>query len=402
MKIFIYALIFLFTIFDYSNLNAQWVKTHGLDSISVECLAIDKGVIIAGTNGQGLYLSSNRGNNWLLVNNGLNGDLLFRALLVKDNYIFAGTYLSGAYISSDQGISWSAISGLAGQIINTWATNETSIFAGSDVAGVFISKDNGTDWSNSNGLTYPGNYVNALTINGPYIFAGTYQGVFLSTDEGIDWVSINGALSGFGVSAITSYGTDLFAGTNYGVYDSPSYSDSWYPCGDLGVVDCFAVDSPNVFAGFFPGGVSLSTNGGSDWNYINEGLKNIYIYSLAIDSVNIYAGTSNGVWARPLSDILESTSNRKDQIPSTFLLSQNYPNPFNPSTTINYSIPKQSNVLIKVYDVLGKQITTLINKNEPAGNYSVEFNANKLTSGVYFYMMQAGDFIQTKKSILLK
>ncbi len=91
-------------------------------------------------------------------------------------------------------------------------------------------------------------------------------------------------------------------------------------------------------------------------------------------------------------------------VPDNFKLYQNYPNPFNPSTTINYSIPKRSFVLLKVYDILGNEIATLVNGEENAGNYSVQFNSgiNHLASGIYFYKLQAGEFTATKKLILLK
>jgi N-acetylneuraminic acid mutarotase len=92
----------------------------------------------------------------------------------------------------------------------------------------------------------------------------------------------------------------------------------------------------------------------------------------------------------------------KNLLPKDFKLYQNYPNPFNPLTLINYSVPKSGLVSIKVFDVLGREVTTLINENKPVGNYSVQFNAAKLTSGVYFYRMQAGDFAQTKKLIMMK
>jgi len=89
-------------------------------------------------------------------------------------------------------------------------------------------------------------------------------------------------------------------------------------------------------------------------------------------------------------------------IPTRFLLSQNYPNPFNPSTVINYQLPKLSNVSLKVFDVLGREVVTLVNKEQPAGNYKVTFNAFRLSSGIYFYTLRTGDFIKTKKLVLLK
>ena len=97
----------------------------------------------------------------------------------------------------------------------------------------------------------------------------------------------------------------------------------------------------------------------------------------------------------------------KNLAPSKFALLQNYPNPFNPSTTISYSIPtfngKQSlNVTLNVYNTLGQKVATLVNKAQAQGNYSVQFNANNLPSGVYFYRLRAGNFVATKKMVLLK
>jgi len=90
------------------------------------------------------------------------------------------------------------------------------------------------------------------------------------------------------------------------------------------------------------------------------------------------------------------------KLPNEYVLEQNYPNPFNPSTTIKYSIPKQSNVTLKVFDVLSRELVTLINKQQPQGNYETEFDATDLTSGIYFYKLQAGKYVETKKMILLK
>ncbi len=94
--------------------------------------------------------------------------------------------------------------------------------------------------------------------------------------------------------------------------------------------------------------------------------------------------------------------NDKENVPAAFKLSQNYPNPFNPVTTINYSIPSNGNVQLKVYDILGREVASLVNETKTPGNYKVNFNANNLASGVYFYRLQAGNFIQTKKMILMK
>jgi hypothetical protein len=113
-------------------------------------------------------------------------------------------------------------------------------------------------------------------------------------------------------------------------------------------------------------------------------------------------------WNVAFTTDVEQTSG----LPSDFSLVQNYPNPFNPSTTIRYTIPnvtlspdkngKGSRVQLKVYDVLGKEVATLVNEEKPAGQYEVNFDAGNLSSGVYFYKLQAGSFVETKKMILLK
>jgi hypothetical protein len=89
-------------------------------------------------------------------------------------------------------------------------------------------------------------------------------------------------------------------------------------------------------------------------------------------------------------------------VAKTFVLFQNYPNPFNPSTKIKYSVPQSEIVQIKVYDILGKEIATLVNEEKPMGNYKIDFDGNNLSTGVYFYSMQAGSFTDTKKLILIK
>ena len=97
---------------------------------------------------------------------------------------------------------------------------------------------------------------------------------------------------------------------------------------------------------------------------------------------------------------------QNNSMPSSFKLLQNYPNPFNPSTTIRFELPLSGFVTLKIYDVIGNEVATLVNDYKPAGNYEVEFNTSNInhhpSSGVYFYQIKAGNFIQTKKMILIK
>ncbi len=113
--------------------------------------------------------------------------------------------------------------------------------------------------------------------------------------------------------------------------------------------------------------------------------------------LNYIFGTVDSVGQLP-TGIKQSDS----KIPMKFELSQNYPNPFNPSTIIKYSVPKGQLVTLKVYNMLGQEVATLVNNQQNAGNYEVTFNADKLASGIYFYTLNAGSFVSTKKMILLK
>jgi len=90
------------------------------------------------------------------------------------------------------------------------------------------------------------------------------------------------------------------------------------------------------------------------------------------------------------------------ELPTGYTLAQNYPNPFNPSTQISFAIPNSELVTLNIYDVLGKEVATLVDGAQSAGSYTVSFDASKLSSGIYFYTLKAGNFIETKKMILMK
>ncbi len=91
-----------------------------------------------------------------------------------------------------------------------------------------------------------------------------------------------------------------------------------------------------------------------------------------------------------------------NKVPESYELSQNYPNPFNPVTSIKYSIPKDGLVTITIYDITGKEMRKLVNEVKKAGYYNISFNASTLSSGIYFYRITAGDFVRTKKMVLIK
>lgn len=130
-------------------------------------------------------------------------------------------------------------------------------------------------------------------------------------------------------------------------------------------------------------------------------ITDYYIFLLGNDSLR-YSKWNAGSTFYPFTwTDYTSVENNYEPVQS-FVLSQNYPNPFNPTTKIGYEIPERSFVTIKVYDVLGKEIATLVNEEKLNGSYEVEFKSNGLASGIYYYRIKAGNYSQTKKMILLK
>ena len=108
-------------------------------------------------------------------------------------------------------------------------------------------------------------------------------------------------------------------------------------------------------------------------------------------------------WDKIFERILNTTNvNEENTSPEQLNLYQNYPNPFNPNTIIKYAIGKREYASLKVYDILGNEVVTLVNEINPAGIYEVEFNAEGLPSGIYFYQLKAGSFVETKKLTLLR
>ncbi|HSW54416.1 MAG TPA: T9SS type A sorting domain-containing protein [Ignavibacteriaceae bacterium] len=151
----------------------------------------------------------------------------------------------------------------------------------------------------------------------------------------------------------------------------------------------------------------IATTAGSISQYIDYGVSwaggGPYTASYKIRAKDTQSLTSvyTDIKTVPWGDVWKIGTG-KEEVISEYNLQQNYPNPFNPTTTINYSIPKNGLVTIKVYDILGKEVAELVNETKEAGNYSVAFNASSLASGIYFYTLTSGNFTASKKLILLK
>lgn len=167
-------------------------------------------------------------------------------------------------------------------------------------------------------------------------------------------------------------------------------------------VEEIVVSGTNIFAGNYSG-FYLSTNNGTDWIQKNEGFNPSHsINSLSIINNKFFAGISGqSVWSRLLAEII-GIRQISEVLPSAYSLNQNYPNPFNPSTKISYSLPQSQFATLKIYDAIGNEVVTLVNEKQNSGSYEVEFNANNLSSGIYFYSLKTDNFFETKKMILIK
>ena len=144
------------------------------------------------------------------------------------------------------------------------------------------------------------------------------------------------------------------------------------------------------------------TNGGKNWVKLFSG-TDYQFSSISFNKNKSWTIVGNG------GTILKTTNGGttfiKDQnieLPNNFILEQNYPNPFNPATTIQYQIPKLLHVTLKIYDILGRELATVVNEEQTIGKYEVEFNGSNYVSGIYFYQLQAGNYSSVKKMILIK
>lgn len=280
-------------------------------------------------------------------------------------------------------------------------------------------------------------FVRSLFVSGSALYAGALSsdvpisgskglgsgGIFMSTDHGTTWSDISYDLPNRDIMCIAQMDSLLYVSTLYkGVFRKGVGANSWthIPFPDsTNPVSCFCVDSLDsyLYAGTFcidsllyRHGVFCLTGNGTSWGSVSvPGLKDSTIISaLGVFGGNLYVGTGGtfgmdskyyGMLSVPNAiDVVRST----DETPSKFMLEQNYPNPFNPSTVIKYQLPAENFVTLKVYDVIGRDVSTLISERQIAGEHSAIFNGVGLPSGVYFYRLTAGNFSRTRKFMLVK
>ncbi len=434
MRSYLFIITLNFLIPLWQTTLAQWMQLNLPDN-DVRCLTIDGNLLFAGTH-RGVFVSHNAGDSWTEMNNVL-PVMYVSSLAVKDSIIFEGTEENGVFRSTDFGKSWQMVNNplFIGYRIKSLSiipkgNDSMNILAGA-LGGVYVSTDTGATWLQIDVFsTWGGPFLvleNAdeqLIIFASIFYGGELGGslIIRSSDYGLNWdYSSNGIP--YYYSYISSIVADaqnrLFASVyfpsvyNYQwqIFSSSDFGVDWYPISstlDSAITSMKATDISGIqaiFAGTENNGVILSTDEGLTWKQINDvSLEGSTVNTLEVFDQYIYAGTStSGLWKRSLSEIV--TSIKEDNInllAEGYILEQNYPNPFNPSTTIRYSIPTTEFVTLKVYDVLGKEVSTLVNEEKATGNYEVKFNSGNLSSGIYFYSLKAGKFSGTKKLILMK
>jgi len=391
-------------VFLSTNNGTSWTAI-GLTNSDVFSLAVSGTNLFAGTRGGGVFLSTNNGTSWTAVNSGLTNSFVL-SLAVSGMNLFAGTS-GGVFLSTNNGTSWTAI-GLTNSYVYSLDVSGTNLFAGTS-GGVFLSTNNGTSWT-AVGLT--NSFVSSLAVSGMNLFAGTSGGVFLSTNNGTSWTEVNSGLTNFDVSSLVVSGTNLFAGTwGGGVWRQP-------------LLEMIPVELISFIATANGKEVTLVWSTATELN--NQGFEVQRKFG-SNDFVTIGSVKGNGTTTSPnhysfvdkLIDVgkyfyrlkqidFDGTFEYSNEIEvevrvlDKFTLEQNYPNPFNPVTTIGYVLQEKSNAKVTILNSLGEKIAVLVNEEQDKGYHKVEFNGSKLTSGVYFYRLKAGEFISTKKMILLR
>ncbi len=427
-------LLILLITFSHSIFSQSWVSAGNIvnpgvrPSISVS--GINSAWIADGSlNSPKIFRTTNGGISWLTVPvSGINNEI-YCIWALNDNTAFAGEgYVNGnanLFKTTNAGLNWvsSLTTSSNGGYFNGLAFTKINgnLFALAIAERIYRSQNAGNNWIEINpGVNGVSNAQNSLMIiDNEFYGFGMNNGsarIRLTTNNSGSWITQQISVSGSYTSAIAFHSNKLFGvaatSTSLSMISRTTDGGNTWNNVDIGsgvTGTCYFVwvpSTPVVYILGSNGGIKRSTNNGLTWvTTPTPGVTNLTHFDF-IQSANVvygYAVSSNGNVIK-LTDTLGILTGviTNNNIPSDFSLSQNYPNPFNPVTAINYSIAENVNVKISVFDILGRQIAIPVNEFKNAGNYEVNFNAENLGSGIYYYRIEAGSFTDTKKMILIK
>jgi photosystem II stability/assembly factor-like uncharacterized protein len=401
MKIRSIAFVFALILFPALSF-AQWVQTS-LTAGEINTLTASGTNLFSGTNGEGMFRTTDSGANWTAINSGITNDTIL-SCATNGADLFAGSQSGGVFRSEDNGGSWVAVNaGLTNLRVSALLSNNTTLFAGTWCSGVFRSSDSGQTWISTNMGLPDTVYVNAFAISGTSLYvACDGQGVFRSTDGGATWTSASSGLTNTSVTVLTTIGADLFAGTfGNGIFLSGDSGVNWISDTSSMInpdVFSFATVGANLFVGTFHDELFCSSDIGQNWSsesgtqFLNDYLD--IFTALAVCGDDLFAATANsGVWHRPLSQMIGNSGVQTNVTTPT--LEQNYPNPFTRQTTIPFSLTQTEHVTITIFNVLGQQVAALADQEYDAGAHDVMWDAGSAPSGTYVCRIAAPEGIRT-------
>ena len=351
--------------------------------------------------------TTDSGNSWLEIQlAGMNNSIHF----VDNNLGWVCNSEGEIFKTTDGGINWVLKHTEAGkEITSVTFQDENFGIASGYYRTVLVTKDGGESWENVLTESYD-HLLNTYIYSSDQMFVIGGNGlVYRSSDNGKNWDSLNVGMPNalYGISFISP--TTGFAFGCCGAYfKTTDGGDTWQnhnyiTPGDIIYASDF-VDENTGWAVGELGWLLKTTDGGETWfengPAIEEEFRSVFFVN---EEIGFVAG-SNGTILKTINGGGSSTSvsDNGESGEMVFQLSQNYPNPFNPSTKIKWQSPVGSHQTIKVYDLMGKEVATIVDEYKPAGSYEFEYDASTLSSGIYYYQLITESFSETKKMILMK
>lgn len=384
---------------------AQWVQVNtGLGNRTIGALLSSDDTLYAGSEA-GVYRSTNFGNNWSLISSGLPSFTEFLCIVRSGSSLVAGGNHFGVWRSSDLGVSWTRIlNGVdSSDYVHALTTDGSTVYASIGFpASVGISTDNGATWTKStNGLSTSATFTGVARLGSTLFAMHEILGPYFSTDNGGSWTLLAGVIFAQDKNALMESGGSLCAATNTGIFRSTNAGATWTHVLTSDIITGFSTSGATLYA--VGRSQYKSTDSGQSWILLdNSGLPGSVPGTLQIAGGFAFVNMGGvGIYRRETSQ-LTGVSTLSDPRPSQVDLEQNYPNPFNPSTTIAFTIPQTSFTTLRVYDILGREVATLVNEVRPGGRHTERFDATGLASGTYVYRLTTSSHAMARKLLLMR